>query len=187
MDALQRPCVPVSVQLTRTGRRCPRPSSTIGADVWRAKRTGKKPPEKLLLLVGTATGQTGHRDRSVRGKKGVALHFTCPAFSFPTPGGRARPGSSSTTEMEPRPVVRSTCMGLADQAQQLALPCRPEWTDLWMRCRWLSWGGCCCRRRRRPDSASQQPAGRSGLLIGSDLSAQSFQLLASCISSYGRE
>lgn len=110
LDALQRPCVPVSVQLTRTGRRCPRPSSTIGADVWRAKRTGKKPPEKLLLLVGTATGQTGHRDRSVRGKKGVALHFTCPAFSFPTPGGRARPGSSSTTEMEPRPVVRSTCI-----------------------------------------------------------------------------
>jgi hypothetical protein len=89
LDALQRPCVPVSVQLTRTGRRCPRPSSTIGADVWRAKRTGKKkPPEKLLLLAGTATGQTGHRDRSVRGgkRRGASLHV--PRFFFPHAGRR---------------------------------------------------------------------------------------------------
>jgi hypothetical protein len=82
------------------------------------------------------------------------------AFTFPRACWRLHPGWTMEAQELPRRVA-----GVA-RARSFGCGC-------------LSWGGCCRRRRRDDPGPSMQPAGRSGLLLASDLSGQSFQLLCS--------
>ena len=153
------------------------------AALWRGtlQKSSHRPQPTRPRPAGARSIDRGWKKR--RGASRAPAAFTFPRASTTPAGAPGRPAgssSSTSTEMEPRPYGWRGAEHMGRWRLRSSLAGWPEWRARGALDAVASAGAAAAGDADADDPGpSMQPAGRSGLLLASDLSGQSFQLLCS--------